>query len=371
MIGNYRIQKRAFQTLGFILTVFLAVLILPGGAAGGGFDFNDMTLPPGFKASTFFSGSGFDPDRNQNAGGIPAIVSFVFDHQGNLYFARTANRLREIYDSDSAPIYRVPAGIRRIDPKTEQKFLFGPDLKDPDEVAVNDQGEVFVSSSDLREGYGSVYRLSPDGKAALFAGGPPAKGGQPLFLDPEGIAFDHQGNVYVTDRDLGKVVKLDKGGKLINPEFIKGLGRVRTLTFDPRGFFWVGSDGPHFTPHEDGSGRIFRAALPDGRLKLLHSGPLASGMGLSPKGNLFAAQRRSGLLFALTPGGRRVEFATFDGDAALRTLAFPPDTEETRQAGIAGDLFVMVFPELDYPVREIIRISGPFDEYVEKAARGN
>jgi len=365
------IRKINFHPFRLISILLLAVLVLHSGAAGGGFDFDDMTLPPGFKASTYFTGSGFDPDENQNAGGIPAIVSFVFDHDGNLYFARTANRLREIYDSDSAPIYRVPADVRRIDPKTERKYLFGPELKDPDEVAVNDKGEVFVSSSDLREGFGSVYRLSSDGKAALFAGGPPAKGGRPLFMDPEGIAFDHQGQVYVTDRDLGKVVKLDQSGRVIHPDFMTGLGRVRTLTFDPRGFFWVGSDGPHFTPHEDGSGRIFRADLPDGRLKLLHSGPLASGMGLSPKGNLFAAQRRSGLLFALTPGGRRVEFAAFRGNAALRTLAFPPDTKATRQAGIAGDLFVMVFPELDYPVREIIRISGPFDDYVEKAVRGN
>jgi hypothetical protein len=53
----------------------------------------------------------------------------------------------------------------------------------------------------------------------------------------------------------------------------------------------------------------------------------------------------------------------------LRTLAFPPQNERTRRLGIAGDLFVMVFPMLDYPVREVIRISGPFDAYVERRAR--
>ena len=69
-------------------------------------------------------------------------------------------------------------------------------------------------------------------------------------------------------------------------------------------------------------------------------------------------------MFALTPEGRRVDFAVFQENTALRTLAFPPNNEMTRNAGIAGDLFVIVFPELDYPVREIIRIKGPFDEYV-------
>jgi hypothetical protein len=118
----------------------------------------------------------------------------------------------------------------------------------------------------------------------------------------------------------------------------------------------------------DGSGIIYRASLPEGKLRTVHSGPLPSGVSLSPGGNLFVAQRRSGKLFALTPEGKRVEFASFTGMSALRTLAFPPATKETRQAGIAGDLFVMVFPMLDYPVREIIRISGPFDAYVKEAA---
>jgi hypothetical protein len=36
--------------------------------------------------------------------------------------------------------------------------------------------------------------------------------------------------------------------------------------------------------------------------------------------------------------------------------------------GIAGDLFVMVFPMLDYPVREVIRITGPFDDYIKRGA---
>ncbi len=72
------------------------------------------------------------------------------------------------------------------------------------------------------------------------------------------------------------------------------------------------------------------------------------------------------MTFALTREGKRVEFATFKGRSDVRTLAFPPDTGATREAGIAGDLFVMVFPMLDYPVREIIRISGPFDAYVEQ-----
>lgn len=364
-ISDFR--KIYFQGFGIPLIMSLVLLILLNRPAWGDFDFDGMKLPPGFKASTYLTGTGFDPDRMEDVAGLPGIVSFKFDNSGNLYFARTANRLREIYDTDSASIYRVPLGTTRVVTQNEEKYLFGPKLKDPDDLAVHPNGDVFVSTSDLRGGYGSVYRLSPNGQATLFAGGPPARRRSPLLMDPEGIAFDPDDHVYVIDGELGVVVKLDIHGKVINPKYINGLGRGRTLTYDSRGFIWVGTDGTHDTPHEDGSGRIYRASLPDGKLTLLHAGPLASGMSLSPGGNIFAAQRRSGLLFALTPGGKRVEFATFRGRTALRTLVFPPNTKENREAGIAGDLFVMVFPMLDYPVREIIRISGPFDTYIKKA----
>ena len=141
----------------------LVLSSMAASAAGTGFDFAGMKLPPGFTATTYVSAVGFDPD--QGAPGLPAIVTITFDSGGNLYFARTANRLREIYGSDSAPIYRLPVGPAKITPDREGRFLFGPSLPDPDEMAVNEKGEVFVSTSDRGTGFGSVYKLSPAGKA--------------------------------------------------------------------------------------------------------------------------------------------------------------------------------------------------------------
>ncbi|MEE9144634.1 MAG: hypothetical protein V3U06_07700 [Candidatus Binatia bacterium] len=365
LITPMNFYKKPRLIAGLALVAFF---LLAETAWTAGFDFDGMKLPPGFKATTYVTGAGFDPDRNQNVKGLPAIVTLEFDKKGTLYFARTANRLREIYGRDTASIYRVPPGTKRITKETEKRFLFGSPLPDPDEVSVNEKGEVFVSTSNRDKKFGSLYRLTPTGEVSLFAGGPPAPGKPPLLKDPEGVAFDPAGNVYVTDDDLGIVVKLDSQGKVINPRFLTGIGRGRTLTYDPRGYLWIGSDGAHHTPHMDGSGKIYRVSLPNGKPKVVHTGPLPSGVSLSPGGNLFVAQRRSAKLFALTPEGKRVEFATFTGSSALRTLAFPPVTKETKKMGIAGDLFVIVFPMLDYPVREVIRISGPFDAYVKEAA---
>jgi sugar lactone lactonase YvrE len=347
-----------------LVPVALVLLFVAPQAAGSRFDPRSIELPPGFTITTYVTGTGFGPDLD--ARGIPAVVAAAFDLRGNLYFARTANRLREIYGRAEASIYRIPVRGATVTRETEARFLFGPPLPDPHEVAVNEEGDVFVSASDRARGFGSVYRISPSGRADLFAGGAPVPGTPPLLVDPQGIAFDEAGNIHVIDEQLGAVVKLDPGGRVLDPRFLTNLGRGRTLTFDRRGQLWIGSDGPHDTPHVDGSGIIYRASPPAWTLQRVHSGPLPSGMSFSPGGNLFVAQRRSGKVFVLTPQGRRIEFASFSAGGAVRTLAFPPRTEATRNAGIADSLFVMVFPELDYPVREMIRISGPFDLYVSQ-----
>jgi sugar lactone lactonase YvrE len=351
---------------GFLLQLAAIAQLFFALPALAGYDAAGVKLPPGFKITSYITGSGF----HEKERGIPAVVSMAMHGDGAMYFPRTANRLREIYGRETAQIYRIPPGPAAMTPQNEKKFLFGPALEDPDELGINARGEVFVSTRNQAGGYGSVYRITQSEEGSLFAGGPAPGGKAPLLKDPEAVAFDAAGNVYVVDNDLGVVVRLDRTGKILDPRWISDIGRGRTLTFDPRGYLWIGSDGPHDTPHVDGSGRIFRFHLATRKLEPVHSGPLPSGMSLSPGGNLFVAQRRSHKLFALTPAGKYVEFATFTGRSALRTLLFPPVTAETRKLGIAGDLLVMVFPMLDYPVREIIRISGPFDAYTKQAAAG-
>lgn len=364
----FQLACRAFghvrPTLGLVLAIGLPL----SASAWTTLSWAEINLPPGFTVTTHVTATGFDPNRSRNFPGLPAIVSIAFDRQGNFYFARTANRLREIYGKDAAEIYRVPPSGAKVTRRTEDRFLFGPSLLDPDEVAVNNKGEAFVSTSNRAKGFGSVYRLTSSGSIHLFAGGPSAPGSPPLLRDPEGIAFDKTGNIYVTDSVLGIVVKFDPEGRVINPRFLSGLGRSRTLTFDSRAYLWIGSDGPHKDPHRDGFGQIYRVKMPGNKLRLVHTCPLPSGMSLSPGGYLFVAQRRSGKIFVLTPEGRRIEFASFTGNSALRTLAFSPVTAETKKAGIAGKL--LVFPMLDFPVREVIQITGPFDKYVEREGRG-
>jgi len=326
----------------------------------------EMTLPPGFTAERYVTGQGFDPNTDRGSPGLPAMATIALDAAGALYLAKTPFRFREDPGDALGPIYRIPAGGARITRDTESRYRYGPPLWNPDVAGINAQGEVFVSTYERERRIGAVYRLR-NGRAVFFAGGTPPSGSPPLLMDPEAVAFDGSGNVYILDREQGIVVKLDPTGKVLAPRYLTALGRGRSLAFDMEGQLWIGSDGPAGGPFQDGSGHIWKAD-PNGVLTLVLRGPLPAGMSLGPGGGLFVALRLAGKILALSPDGRQIEFAGF-ADTILRALVFAPDTEETRRAGIAGNLFVVVSPRMNFVVSEVIRISGPFDDFTRREVR--
>jgi sugar lactone lactonase YvrE len=197
----------------------------------------------------------------------------------------------------------------------------------------------------------------------LIAGGTPPKGTPPVLMQPEGATVDTEGNLYVADRSRNVVVKLDRSGKMLDPRYV-AVPRPRTLAMDARDHLWIGSDGNAEAPWARGEGEIWRVT-PQGQSTVLLRGTVSSGVSLDAHGRLFVADRAAATIFAVTSEGKRVEFATFtDGDAP-RALAFAPDTPATRQAGIAGQLFVVRIARGAWSVNEVIRISGPFDQLFE------
>jgi hypothetical protein len=69
------------------------------------------------------------------------------------------------------------------------------------------------------------------------------------------------------------------------------------------------------------------------------------------------ADRQNAKLLAIGGDGTSTEFATFsEGDAPGRHLR--PDTEATRRAGIAGDLFIILIRRGTFTLNEIVRVSG-------------
>ena len=344
------------------MTAWLAFLMLLLVAAPAN---AEVTLPPGFTTEVYVTGQGFDTSGERGVSGIPSMGSLGVDAAGTLYMARTGARFRVGDIEDLSAIYRIPAGGARLTPEGESRYLYGPPLPNPQIGFVSARGPVWVTTYDRERRLGALYRFQ-DGKPALFAGGRPEPGGTPALRHPEGVVIGPTGDIYVTDREEGTVVRLDARGQVVNPRHAL-VQRARMLTLDEAGSLWVGGDGTAETPFGAGNGEIVRVT-PDGSTEAVLKGPLPAGFSQSPGGALFVVQRRTGQLFVVTPDGRRLDFATTRNGSFFRALAFVPVTTETRRAGIAGDLFVVLVSRSLWLLNEVVRISGPFDEWVRQEA---
>jgi len=338
-----------------IVVFALALLLAPWPAAA------ELLLPAGFTAQVYVTGEGFDTDASRGIRGFPSTSTLAFDQTGALYLARSGRRYigGEVYDR--SPLYRIPVGGARLTPDTEARFFYGPPLPNPQVAGTRRARELFVTTFDRERRIGALYRMI-DGRAELFAGGTPERGSQPVMRQPEGVAVDSSGNLFVADRTQGFVIRLDGDGRVVDPRYLV-ITRPRLLAVDDSDRLWVSSDGAAEAPIQEGPGQIVQLS-PQGISTVVHRGPVPAGFGLSPSNRLFVADRHEKQIFILTPDGKRVAFASFTANDAPRSLGFAPITPETKRAGVAGDLFVIIIRAGAWPVNEVVRISGPFDDFV-------
>jgi len=256
----------------------------------------EMRLPPGFSAEVYVTGSGEAPD-GRAAVGIPSTTSLAFDAAGMLYTARSGRRYRGGEIEDLWPLFRFPAGGARVTGNVA-RYFYGPPLLNLQLGALRGQ-ELLVTTFDRDRGLGVLYRIV-DGRAELLAGGTPPPGEPPLFKQPEGVALDAAGNIYVADRQHGAVMKLDPAGRVLDPRWLT-LSRPRLLA--ARGErVWVAADGDTEAPWLSGTGEIWSIG-PDGR-RLALRGPIVAGMDVSPGGHLVVADRHGARILAVATARR-------------------------------------------------------------------
>src|SRR4029450_1111508 len=108
-------------------------------------------------------------------------------------------------------------------------------------------------------------------------GGAPETGVAPMLVQPEGVAVNRAGQVFVADRERGVVVRLDAEGRVLDESFARVV-RPRAIAIDEADHLWIGADSGAEAPWQPGPGQIWRGG-PDGGAGRGLGGPVGEGLG--------------------------------------------------------------------------------------------
>jgi trimeric autotransporter adhesin len=161
--------------------------------------------------------AGFSGDRG------PATQAAMFgpmglavDSTSNLYVADSLNnRVRVV---SSSGIITTFAGNGTYSVVRSTGSAIGLPLGDPEGLALDSSGNLFITSYD----YSVILKVTPTGNMSLFAGngysgfstgdGGPATSA--FLMGPQALAFDASGNCYVTESLTHIVRKINQGGSV-------------------------------------------------------------------------------------------------------------------------------------------------------------
>ena len=184
-------------------------------------------------------------------------ASVAVDSSGNLYIADRANNVIE--KVTPAGQLSIVAGTGSAGAPTPGPALRS-DLSYPIGIAVDSSGNLFIADS----GNNVIEKVTPAGQLSIVAGsgvlGPPTAGpatGSDLH-DPNGIAVDISGNLFIADSGNGDIEEVTPAGQLSivagtgstggglptpGPATSSGLGLPLGLVVDSSGSVFVGDYG--------------------------------------------------------------------------------------------------------------------------------
>jgi len=201
-------------------------------------------------ALTSIAGSGVPGFNGEivlpNSARINRPIGVAVDAQGNWYVADTANnRVRKVQ----------PGGNLFTVAGNGNAAYFGDGLQgtrasvnQPEGIAVDAQGNLYIA--DTRDN--AVRKVTPDGLITTLAGtGAAGYGGdngparQALLRLPSGVAVDSQGVVYVADTGNNQIRRIDPSGLITTVDTSGTLNEPRGVAVDRAGNVYIADTGNH------------------------------------------------------------------------------------------------------------------------------
>jgi len=208
-------------------------------------------VTPNGKVSTLAgSRSGFADGHGQNAR-FNKPHGIAVDAAGNLYVADTKNhRIRKV----------TPNGEVSTLAGNEQGFADGwgrnARFNEPNGIAIDAAGNLYIGD----EGNHRIRKVTPNGEVSTLAGSEQGfadgQGSAARFHNPSGIAIDAVGNLYVADTRNKRIRKVSLEGEVStladdqgssNQESIRQLHSPRSVAIDAAGDLYVSGFGGGFS----------------------------------------------------------------------------------------------------------------------------
>ncbi|HMC30733.1 MAG TPA: gluconolaconase [Candidatus Angelobacter sp.] len=168
---------------------------------------------------------------------------------------------------------KVPVAIYKIDTNYNVKHFLS-DLMNATGMAFDPQGQLYVSSR-----YdGTVYRVAPNGTMTTYAEG---------MGVATGIAFDHEGNLYVGDRS-GTIWRIAPDRQIFVFATLEPSVAAYHLAFSPEGLLYV--SGPTTSSFD-----AVYSVDPHGTVSVFYRGlGRPQGLAFDAQGNLYVAASLAG-----------------------------------------------------------------------------